>query len=464
MAIIPQTKVELYENIPLDSGYKNTILFTSLSQQRSYFNGKRTHDFSAFSYQRTERQYIRVSGKADLYYNCNYMAFQNSGYGEKWFYCFVLSVEYINDNTTQIEFAIDVMQTYLFDVELKPSFVEREHSRTDEIGDNIQQDPMTLAGDYICMNEQSVDLGEQSVYLVGTIPNIENIFDPSVKSYADFTNGVASAYLKADFPLSVFAGNPIQFLQTLRIYLYGDYAEQGGQIITLFQAPVFFNNEGQTARTKQVNINVNDTVIGNYTPRNKKMFTYPYNFLRISNNVGGSKDYKWEFFSQLARQVQFNITGIAYPSPACVMYPAIYNQIGNDVESGVALTDFPQCIYTVDGYQQYLTATKYSRTYALGSSVLSGALQLSTGNVGGVGTILSGVSNEISNNINNLSDRDSLIGNIGDNQLNISMGRNTFSYYSFCIRPEIAMANDYIWDMYGYPCNQIKTIVLIGIM
>ena len=38
------------------------------------------------------------------------MMFQNSAYGDKWFYAFITSVEYVNDVTSNISFEIDVMQ------------------------------------------------------------------------------------------------------------------------------------------------------------------------------------------------------------------------------------------------------------------------------------------------------------------------------------------------------------------
>lgn len=52
--------------------------------------------------------------------------YQNTHYSNKWFYAFILGMEYINDNTTRIQIATDVFQTWQFDVTYKSSFVERE--------------------------------------------------------------------------------------------------------------------------------------------------------------------------------------------------------------------------------------------------------------------------------------------------------------------------------------------------
>lgn len=55
---------------------------------------------------------MRVEKKAEDLYDCNYLAFQNTSFGSKWFYAFITSVEYVNNITSEITFEIDVLQTY----------------------------------------------------------------------------------------------------------------------------------------------------------------------------------------------------------------------------------------------------------------------------------------------------------------------------------------------------------------
>lgn len=145
---VPNTTVKLLSGVPLDNTYTDSIYFDSLSAQQTYFNSKVTRTFSAMTYQRIGRNKIRVQVESDNIYNCNYLMFQNTSFGSKWFYAFIVDTpEYINDNVTEITYEIDVIQTYLFDVVLKPCFVEREHQATDEIGDNVLPEPVDT-GDF----------------------------------------------------------------------------------------------------------------------------------------------------------------------------------------------------------------------------------------------------------------------------------------------------------------------------
>ena len=53
--------------------------------------------------------------------------YQNENYSDKWFYAFIVNMEYRADNLTYITIGTDVWQTWQFDITLKESFVEREH-------------------------------------------------------------------------------------------------------------------------------------------------------------------------------------------------------------------------------------------------------------------------------------------------------------------------------------------------
>lgn len=91
---------------------------------------------------------MRVGLSADACYDCNYLMFQNSGFGSKWFYAFITSVEYVNNAVTEISFEIDVMQTWFFNYSVGECFIEREHSASDEIGENLVPETVNV-GEYV---------------------------------------------------------------------------------------------------------------------------------------------------------------------------------------------------------------------------------------------------------------------------------------------------------------------------
>lgn len=143
-AIQPASQIVLYENVPFDNTYTDTLYSENVQEQINWFNQYAHHTFNALTYQRHTRNTCRIQATADDLYNVNYMIFSNPAYGTKRFFAFVTAVEYINNITTEITYEIDVMQTYFHDYTLEPCFVEREHTSDDTIGHNIATEPVDL--------------------------------------------------------------------------------------------------------------------------------------------------------------------------------------------------------------------------------------------------------------------------------------------------------------------------------
>lgn len=149
MHIHPNTTIRLLKGVPLDNTYTDTMFFDSVEQQRGHFYTYTNKTFGNQTYQRVGRGKIRLYVLADTIYDYNYLMFQNTAYGSKWFYAFIKSVEYINDSVTEIEYEIDVMQTWFFDYIVEPSYVERETTATDVVGENLLPEPIDF-GNVIC--------------------------------------------------------------------------------------------------------------------------------------------------------------------------------------------------------------------------------------------------------------------------------------------------------------------------
>jgi hypothetical protein len=122
----PNTEVRLCSNVPLSSNYQHQRTFASISEQSNYFLSKVSHVYLEFTYQRDSGS-VRVPAEYDNLYDCNYLMFRNNNYSGKWFYAFITDKVYKNPNMTEIYFEIDVWNTWYFDLEVKPSYVIREH-------------------------------------------------------------------------------------------------------------------------------------------------------------------------------------------------------------------------------------------------------------------------------------------------------------------------------------------------
>lgn len=158
--VTPNSTVYLLKGVPLDNTYENTIYFASAPAQSAYFLNTQSQYYNyhpvllspQVSYQRINEGVLRVNLPADSIYNVNYMMFQNTTQNLKWFYAFVLNVEYVNEQACNVYYEIDVMQTWLFEAELKPSFVEREHAASDLLDEHLELEDVPL-GEYICEQE-----------------------------------------------------------------------------------------------------------------------------------------------------------------------------------------------------------------------------------------------------------------------------------------------------------------------
>lgn len=146
------TTIKLCRRVPLSPSYNFTIYQTSRSAQKAMFNSYVTgaSTFSSQSYQRAGENKLRIAALADNLYDVNYLFFDNfiaPNTSLKTFYCFVTDVKYINDNTTEITYVVDYMQTYYFDINVPACFVEREHTLSDNMFEHLVPEGLS-AGEY----------------------------------------------------------------------------------------------------------------------------------------------------------------------------------------------------------------------------------------------------------------------------------------------------------------------------
>lgn len=124
MAIQPDTNLYLLK-CPLELSNKHQLTFTNKNQQFNYFSNLENLEINRISYQRKD-SVIRYPAHIDSLLEYNYCMYQNDNYSNKWFYAFIVNMEYVNDSMTNIYIKTDVFQTWQFDLIYKQSFIERE--------------------------------------------------------------------------------------------------------------------------------------------------------------------------------------------------------------------------------------------------------------------------------------------------------------------------------------------------
>lgn len=195
----PDTAVYLC-NTPLNVNKKDTYAPNGWTQsaQLAYFQSCRIYTFNDFTFQRKDG-IIRVPiNIEELYRNgVNYCYYRNSHYRGKWFFCFITQLEFLNEATTALHIKTDVFQTWYFEMELKTSFVEREHTVTDNMFQHTLPEPLPTP------EHKTVNGGDYSTYQTRITPDL------SAKSADEFNNNYWCAVFLTE-ELTVLSPNAVE--------------------------------------------------------------------------------------------------------------------------------------------------------------------------------------------------------------------------------------------------------------
>ncbi|MBO7731139.1 MAG: hypothetical protein J6S67_01250 [Methanobrevibacter sp.] len=372
--VIPNTTIKLLRGVALDPTYQNTIYFASSTAQYNYFNSKAKYTLENYSYQRTGVGAIRVGLPESGLHECSYLMFQNTTYENKWFYAFIVDTEYVNDNTSDVFYVIDEVQTWLFDMELKPSMVERTHVPVvnDTIGANINPEPFQLM-------ELVYDIRD----LNGNIENVHKIVSFSecraIVQVADVDSQIETAYLTkydGNFSGAILYMFHLDSTGVQRIRnLLAQFTQRPDAILgiylvpnTCFENPGFNDGDAITfgAGGKGISgelcshLNGNET-FGIYTPKNKKLYTYPYNMYEVYTSEGQKMKLRYEFCNNLDVRIDIDTT-ITLPVQV-VIRPTNYKGYGKASPSSWArccdeqltLSNFPLCSWTNDYWSSWIS-------------------------------------------------------------------------------------------------------------
>lgn len=358
MYIQPNSTIKLLHNVPIDPNQTDTLYFDNKENQLSYFNTKVVATFPQNTYQRVNRGACRVSALADTLYDVNYMMFQNTNYSNKWFYAFVDSVEYLNDSTTEITFTIDSIQTWFFDYKTEESFVERETTATDDIGEHIE--PETLGvGEFVINGDYEVVgniFNEQCVIIAWVDPN---------ETYASMYDGVASACKLLAYDATPSGLQEVQsFVDSQRQHpdsIVNMYMCPKALVGTITQSHVIpYGSSGTIIDDEKTAINTSATLDG-YKPRNNKLYTYPYNFYHVDSPSGQSLLLRYEFFKDL--KPIFKVSGNITTPVEIVCIPCAYKNTKASTEVSpseeyrperLSIKGLPICNWSTDYYSSWL--------------------------------------------------------------------------------------------------------------
>lgn len=372
---------------------------------------------------------------------------------ERTYYCFIKSIDYVNINTFEITYAIDWIQTFLFDFQIGVCFVEREHVNTDAIGEH------TL--------DERVDIGE----LVTTATSswletpavMTQILPKNGQLTVKYRNGVITPVLGQSYPatdggslqdtLNTYRDTPEQVIQVCMIA--SSMATQGGGL-TAAQKDVSFS------RAPLKFIFQSDQ----YTPVNNKMFCYPFMLFTVDNYGNSVEQFHYEDFLSPTGDFLFRIDMTPEPTPSMICYPKQYKNQGESTQEGITYDNFPKCAWQSSPYEDWLNRNGKLMKNQLALNVITKAMVGSAG--GAAGAVTSGLS--IMNDIMGYQVEEqyhkihgsALAGDIESAGINFSRGRIGFRVIQFGIKPEAARRIDRKFTRFGYRVDTAKIPNITG--
>ena len=485
---LQNSKIIICKNIKLDKNYKDVLSYSE-GQMLTLCQTNAVASSDTYSFIRSEKNVIKTGFSYGDALKCNYMAFQNPDYSNKWFFAFIDDVEYANDGTSKIYYTIDEFSTWYDYWNAEACFVMREHVRDDTIG--LHTIP------------EGLEFGE---YVIGSTGDIGN------STYFNYTKMhvcIGTSWIPDNTP-SMYAtnrriGNVFSGTYYLVFNTYTDaakfiqaYAEIGhvADIQCLYMIPeilaaITSSTTWNTAdlgdetdisfitlhgSTGAINIDTNisiamPTTIGTYTPKNNKLLCYPYNALTISNNSGSMAEFRYEDFVNNAPL--FNIVGLQSPSCPMFIYPVNYKKNSTSKSGyswGLPLAKIPQGSWNADMYTNWMTQNGINilgmRIDAPTSHAIMGSLQMLTA---GATQQYGGIAEGFGNMLGAVQEmyRASMIPNQIGGQTTV--GDVTFAYdklaptyYKMRIREEYAMIIDDWFNRFGYKINRVKVPDQIG--
>ena len=487
MVITPNSKFILLR-CPLKLGETNQITFADATAQYNYFFGLTKLEFSKFSYVRKDNV-VRIPTHIaendglptfEEIITMNYCMYQNTAYSNKWFYGYVTDVNYVSDGMTEVSIETDPFQSWQFDIEYKPSFIEREHVSDDTVGANTVPENVEH-GPYIINVSGDVETDLDSCWIcigVSWIP--ENT--PWSTQYREF----GKVFSGINYVLFKFTESASKFVQA-----YGDIGRIDS-IVNIFLIPTTLSGVSISDQRwstgnlgNQTNINfcplpnqiyttlrnnislTSQSTIDGYTPKNNKLFCYPYNFLSITNNCGTQTDYHYEDF--VGNSPNFYLVGTVTPSCSIMLFPSNYLKYNTTASAGynygIPVGKYPQGSWNADQYTNWLTQNGVN---ILGHRIDAGTSQAIMGTaqalIGGATRQYESVGEGFGNMFGAVQEmyRHSMMSNTVEGQINsgdiqCAYSKMSPTYYKMSIKAEYARIVDNWFSMYGYKVNRLAT-------
>lgn len=422
-----------------DSNYKHVRPFSSRDALVSYLQANSpTGIINSMTPVDDGVSSFRIPYHQMVAYGCNYIAFKGDDSSEIYRFAFIKRVTKLSNNSCKVEFELDKFQNPWYGSTLKSCFVVREHiaKSADIKGANTVPENIEF-GEYTTFGGGATSYGDMDICIYASQYSTGNPPEGSIK------NGIYTPALLSIRRDVASANSTIE-----------DYVNEGtaDAILSVFMAPRMCTDELSTDR--QVNGN---QAFGSYTPVNQKMFTYPFCYILVDDNYGGTAEFKYELFSGDNSSITFRSSGCLATAPAIYTVPLNYRGSPQDHSSAMVTTNFPICAWSTDQYQAWVAQNKSARALTSITAGIGGTVGLATGNV----PLAVGSGVTIANQVAQVSDKQIVPqqakGKVLSENIATALGLNRLDIYIVSCTAEMARRVDSYFSAYGYKVNQVKT-------
>lgn len=453
--------VILYSGVKFSKKYEDVCnvygdnLITALASNAVYTS-------NSYSFIRKTGQ-IQMECSYGTAVTANYLAFQNTGYSNKWFFAFVDNIEYRNENNILIDFTIDDWHTYAGDGTFLDCFVEREHyNEVANAEPNLIAEPIQPKLHYVERVTEKT-LGDWCIIACYTAKTNETYNGCVI---GEMVSGARLKKIEVSRDSSPSLVGFNQFISDFQ----GDF----GSIVSMFMYPsdyVTIALDGTYGTVVDSDFSVPTvTSLWNYTPKNKKCLTYPYTYI-LADSGEAVNMYRLEKFA--GAPYQFRVSGAALPTAEIDCYPLNYNGFYQGAGTTPAInateklpmSSFPQVAFPIDSYKSWVAQCQSSALIGAASnlvgSVMSGGGSVAAGGspaTAMVGVASSAVGGALSYWQADTAAQDASNKWIGaqTSSLDIAKGLKAFRFKIMAPpKTELQSIDDY-FSMFGYQTNRVK--------
>lgn len=500
----PTTEVRLLSNVPLSLNNSNQRWFDNVGSQSAYFIAKTKYRFTEFTYQRKERQYIAVPMNAEQLYNCNYVMYQNSNFTNKWFYGYITEIQYINPNTSWVYFELDVFQTWLFEMEFKDSFVEREHTTRYAANGkpivNTLDEGLNYGSEYKIVSDKRYSNYGNVLFILVTAKDYLHKLDPNaVGVYPSDIGNVPQGFFNYIFPIALDGYHEWSFknfdLMSWTSF-YGKITSEAsyvGKVVSLtlldfvplnveidierfnitsmdnvrlynarddigLNGSILYLKDGAFTRGS---INCGDKYQGFPKYSESKLLMYPYSYTKVCDMKGNEYDIKNEYIE--GDNLQFEVIGSISPQSKTayevVNYKGHTNLLSgiiNNTVSSMAVIDDYTAAYLQGAQNSLLTSASVNAV----SSLFNVGSNLALGNIGGaVGSGLGGITEimQLNAKLKDIDNHPSNLRNQGNNyNFDFANGYMGIRIIKYTVSDEYQKTLTDYFKMFGYKVNKVK--------